>query len=50
MMFTQFSILYRVVLDVVEIRSSFVRDRTERIELHLGREHPFWGVNTDLHY
>ena len=41
MMFTQCSVLYRVVFDVEENRSPFVRDRTERIELHLGREHPF---------
>ena len=36
--------------DVDKNRSPFVRQRTERIELHLGREHPFWGLSTDLHY
>ena len=50
MVFTQCSILNRDVLDVEEIRSPFVRERTERIDLHLGREHPFWGFSTDLHY
>ena len=41
MVFTQCSILNRDSPDVDEKRSPFVRQRTERIELHLGREHPF---------
>ena len=43
MMFTQCSILDRDSPDVDENRSQFVRQRTERIELHLGREHPVLG-------
>ena len=42
MVFTQCSILNRDHgPDVEENRSPFVRKRTERIELHLGREHQF---------
>ena len=44
MVFTQCSILNRDSLDVDDNRSLFVRQRTERIELHLRREHPCWGV------
>ena len=50
MVFTQCSILNRESPDVEENKSPFVRQRTERIELHLGREHPFWEFSTDLHY
>ena len=51
MIFTQCSILNRDSSEVDESRSSyFFRERTERIELRLGREYPFWGFSTDLHY
>ena len=50
MVFTQCSILNRDSPEVDESRRPFVRQRTERIELHLGREHSFWGFSTDLHY
>ena len=50
MVFTQCSILNRDSPDVDENRSPFVRQGTERIELHLCREHPFWGFSTDRHY
>ena len=42
MVFTQRSI-NRGSTDVEE-------NRSERTELHLGREHPFWGFSTDLNY
>ena len=42
--FTQCSILNRCSPDVDENRSLFFRQRIERIELHLGRKHPFEGV------
>ena len=48
--FTQFSILNRDSPDVDENKSPFVRKRTERMEFHLDRKHPFWGFRTDLHY
>ena len=48
MVFTQCSILNRDSHDVAENRSPFVRQKTERIELDLGRERPFWGFSTDL--
>ena len=48
MVFTQCSI--RDSPDVAENRSGFVWQRTERIERHLGREHPFWELSTDPHY
>ena len=41
MVFTQRSILNRESPDLEE-------NRSERIELHLAREHPFWGLTTDL--
>ena len=44
MVFTLSSILNRDILDVEENSSLFFRQRTERIELHLDKEHPFWGV------
>ena len=51
MVFTQCSILNRDSPDKPEEnRGLFVRQRTERLELHLGRERPFWGLSTDLHY
>ena len=50
MVFTQCSILNRDSPDLDNNRSPFVRQRTEIVELHLGREHPFWGCSTDLHY
>ena len=50
MVVTQCSILNRDSPDVDENRSPFVRQRTERIELHSGREHPLGGFSTDLHY
>ena len=50
MVFTQCSILNSDSPDVNENRSPFVRQRTEKIELHLGRKHPFWGLSIDLHY
>ena len=43
MVFTQRSILNRESPDVEE-------NRSERIEFHLAREHPFWGFSTDLNY
>ena len=49
-MFTQPNFLNRDSPDVDGNRSPFVRQRTERIELHLGREHLFRGFSTDLHY
>ena len=50
MVFTRCSILNRERPDVEENRSPFDRQRTERIELQLSREHPFWGFSTDLYY
>ena len=51
MAFTQCSILDRDSPDVDENSlSPFFRQRTDRIELHLGREHPVLGLSTDLHY
>ena len=44
MVFAQCSILNRDGPDLDENRSAFIRKRTERIEFHLGREHPFWGL------
>ena len=41
MVLTQ-SILNPGSSDVDENRGPFVRQRTQRIELHLGREHPFF--------
>ena len=41
MVSTQCSILNRCSPDVDENRNPFVRQRTERIELHLVRKHPF---------
>ena len=49
MVFTQCCILNRDRADVSKNRSPFVKWRTERIELHLGREHPFCELSTDLH-
>ena len=48
-MFTQCSINHASP-DLEENRSPFVRQRTEKIEFHLGREHPFWGFSPDQHY
>ena len=42
MVFTQCSILNRDSPDVEENRNPFVRQRIERIELHLGRKHPLY--------
>ena len=42
MVFTQCSILNRDSPDVEENRSAFVWHRAERMELYLGREHPFF--------
>ena len=50
MIFTQCSILNRDSPNVEKNRSPFVWQKTERIELHLGRQHPFWEVSVDLHY
>ena len=50
MVFIQCCILNCDSPDVEENRSAFVRQRTKRIELHLGRERLFWGFSTDLHY
>ena len=50
MMFTQCGILNRDSPDVRKNRRPFVKQRNERIELHLGREHPFGGFSTDLHH
>ena len=50
MVFTQCSILNRESPDVDENRNPFVRQRIERIELHLGRGHQFLGFSIDLHY
>ena len=50
MVFTQCSILNRDNPEVDVNRSPFVRQRTERIEIHSRREHPFGGFSTDLHY
>ena len=47
MVFTQCSILNHDSPDVDENRIPFARQGTERIELHLGREHPFWWFITD---
>ena len=49
-MFTQCSLLNRDSPDVTENKSPFIGNRTDRIEPHFRREHPFWGFNTDLHY
>ena len=46
---TQCGILNRDNPDVDENRSPFVKQRAERIELHLGREHPFREFSTDDH-
>ena len=51
MVFTQCSILHRASSDVDKNRSRFDRQRTERIELHLGKEQRFGGgVSNDPHY
>ena len=50
MVFTQRTNFNRLSPDVDENGSPFVRQTTERIGLSLGREHPFWGLSTDLHY
>ena len=44
MMFTQRSILNRDSTDVDKNKAE------NWTELHLSREHPFWGFSTDLHY
>ena len=49
-MLTQCSILNGDSPDVDENRSSFFRQRIERIEFHLSREQPYSGFGTDLHY
>ena len=48
MRFTQCSILNRASWRRRQQKPLFVRQRTEKLELHLGREHPFWGFSTDL--
>ena len=50
MVFTQCSIPNPDSSDVDENRGPFVRQRTQRIELHLGRKHPLLGFSTNLHY
>ena len=50
MVFTQCSVLNRGKPNVEENRSPVVWQKTERIELHLGREHPFWEFRANLHY
>ena len=50
MVLTQCSILNGDSPDVDENRSSFVRQRIERIEFHLSREQPYSGLSTDPHY
>ena len=44
MMFTQRSISNRDSTDVDKNKAE------NWIEVHLGSDHPFWGVSTDLHY